>query len=394
MGGIVHILKHWPCGGGMEAIARLHRARGESLYAFAATKTSSKGDETGEVGLSGTKRLGKALPNRRVAALAGEARAAWAGEGWTTGIFYNGYGLGWGAEPEPEARRILYLHSDYPGFNRWIRRIAPHVDGVLCCNAALREKTLLAARRLCPERVFALPLPVDLPEARPTGPPPPGGPAVIGYSGRVQIAQKRLDRLGDFLAALESANIDFRFEILGEGDALPELRRRFAENRRVVFHGHRSGAEYWNILRGWKYLFFCSDYEGLPVALLEGVAAGAVPVYPDFHGGNDWPAYLDPGLLYPIGDVRSAAEVVRRVETGWGPASWALFRKRAAVLLAEHTRDNYFTVWDEALTTLVALPPRHRLRPAPWLRLLPLWLMHRFEARSRGTGRVAAPAIF
>lgn len=385
MGGVVHILKHWPCGGGMEAIARLHRARGESLYAFAAANTLPKDDKNGEARLSGATRLGNALPNRGVATVAREARTAWAEERWTTGIFYNGYGLGWGAEPGPEARRVLYLHSDYPGFNRWIRRLAPHADGVLCCNAALREKTLHAAPGLPRERLFTLPLAVDVPEAFSAVPPSFGGAAVIGYSGRVQVAQKRLDRLGDFFAALESAKVDFRFEILGEGEALPELRRRFAGNPRVVFHGRRSGAEYWNILRGWKYLFFCSDYEGLPVALLEGVAAGAVPVYPDFHGGTDWPAQLDPGLLYPIGDMRSAADVVRRVETGWGPAPWALFRKRAAVLLAAHTRENYFAVWDEALAALAALPPRHRVRPAPWLRLFPLWLTHRLETRLRGT---------
>ena len=384
MSGVVHILKHWPCGGGMEAVARRHLERGEALYAFGGKGMFLCGYiEEGE-NPPGSVHIGRAAPDRRVAGVAREACATWSGEQWRTGVFYNGYGLGWGVTPDAEARRVLYLHSDYPGFNRWVRALAPHVDGVLCCNAALREKVLRAVDRLGAGRVFVLPLPVDFAEEPPIEPPPSGGPVVIGYSGRVQVAQKRLDRLEPFLAALGDAGVDFRFEILGDGDALPDLRRHFADDPRVIFHGHCSGGDYRAILLNWKYLFFCSDYEGLPVSLLEGVAAGAVPVYPDFHGGADWSARLDPALLYPVGDMRAAAEVVRRVETTWGPAPWALFRKRARALLAEHTRNNYFDSFDAAMEAVAALPPRPRRRPSPWLRFTSLWLAHRFEARRRG----------
>ncbi len=370
----------------MEAVVRRHLECGQALYAFAGGEKFSIGNNKWGA-TAAALRLGSAAPDRTVAAVAREAREAWSAAGWTTGVFYNGYGLGWGIAAEPTARRILYLHSDYPGFNRWVARLAPHADAVLCCNAALRGKTLRAVGRFGDGRVFAVPLPVDMAEEPPMGPPHSGGPVVIGYSGRVQVAQKRLDRLGAFFAALETAGIDYRFEILGEGDALPDLRRRFAENPRVTFHGHRTGDDYRDILRGWKYLFFCSDYEGLPVSLLEGVAAGAVPVYPDFHGGADWPGRLDPALLYPNGDVGAAAEVVRRVETTWGPAPWALFRKRARTLLAEHTPDNYLAAFDAAMGAVAVLPPRRRPRPAPWLRFTPLWLAHRLEARRRGTHR-------
>ncbi|MCC5805124.1 MAG: glycosyltransferase [Opitutales bacterium] len=389
MGGSVHILKRWPCGGGMEAIARWHLDRGEPIFAFAGKSELLVGDKMD--GGDPAVHHGGAVPDRRVAAVAREACEVWSRARWTGGIFYNGYGLGWGTEPTPEARRILYLHSDYPGFNRWLRALAPYVDGVLCYNAALRDKTLSTVGGGCAERVFSLPLPVEIDEAPALEPPPSRMPVVIGYSGRVQIAQKRLDRLGAFFAALGDAGIDYRFEILGEGDALPELRRRFAGDRRVLFHGHCFGAAYRAVLRRWKYLFFCSDYEGLPVSLLEGVAAGAVPVYPDFHAGKDWPARLDPGLLYPMGDMKAAAEIIRRAETAWGPASWSLFRRRARALLAEHTRENYFAAFDAAVEAVAFLPPRRRQRPSPWLRFTPLWLAHRLEARRRGTHRAKGP---
>jgi glycosyltransferase involved in cell wall biosynthesis len=368
----LHIFKSWPCGGGMEAIGRIHQAAGQRVV--------------------GVRQLAAATPwstrNRVRGALAAAAGDPQVG----VRLFYNGYGLDWALPTVPHQRSVLYLHTDFPHLDRWLRPLLPHADACLSVNPALTAKIAAAFPGFAAERLFSVALPgAPSPTASALAPgaplPAPGEPWVIGYCGRIQLPQKRLDRIGGLLAALDQRRIPWRFEFLGDGPARSALERQFAADRRVCFHGQHTGAVYHAIMARWHFIVFASDYEGLPLALLEGLAAGALPVYPDFYAGTDWLARGGAGrCLYPVGDMGAAAALVAQVAAGDPAFSHERIRQLRVQLLAPHAADRYLPAVDHCLNAIAKLPPASPRQPGTsgpggWL---PLWCYHRRQRRLQG----------
>jgi hypothetical protein len=367
----VHVIRKWPCGGGMETMVRLHLAAGEKVVAL--TGRGGAGDGVEQLGLSPNATLAGARRRLRAAVPAGADR-----------LHYNGYAAGWLAPDAAPGRACLFLHSDYPFLQRWLRPLLPRVNACLCVNAQLCRKLgeLPGAARSTPR--FVLPLPVAVPDWLPARRHGTDAPLVIGYAGRLAIEQKRLDRLPAFLAAMDRGGLDYRMELLGSGVAEAALRRQLAGHPRLRFHGFLAGDAYWRVLAGWKYIAFFSDFEGLPLSLIEGVAAGAMPVYPDFHSAADWPSALGKQVFYPPGAVAEAARGIQTMEKTWTGADWREFSQRARQLVAGHTQESYFAALDSALgQTPPEAPPVPGGRRTPgWV---PLWIHHRWQ-RWRQTG--------
>ena len=100
---------------------------------------------------------------------------------------------------------------------------------------------------------------------------------VVGMVGRLDPV-KRLDI---FLAAAREivrSEANTKFIIAGEGReerALRQLAHELQLDGQVLFLGHRD--DVFDVLRAMDVLVFCSDHEGLPMALLETLYLG-VPI--------------------------------------------------------------------------------------------------------------------
>jgi glycosyltransferase involved in cell wall biosynthesis len=366
MNGTVHIIKNWPCGGGMEKIVRMHLAAGESLVSV-----FGKGDEPGVVHLGLTP--GDSLSrSRRVLGQAVSRLCP------NLLVYHNGYGLTWGLDGV--YRKCLYLHTDYAKLENWLKPLIPHMDGCFCVNKRLEDKIRGMADA---PPVWTLPHGVIPVGSRPA-PNKMNAPVVVGYSGRVETEQKRLDRLPEFVRELANRGISYRMEVLGDGSFLETLKSQCEDNPNVVFHGYQAGDAYWSIIESWKYILFLSDYEGLPLALLEAVSKGAVPIYPDFHGGNDWVCGLHGELLYPVGDSRQAVARLAKVESQWDESDWESYLNSAMNLSSRHTEDAY---WDFYHKVAADFPAKgDNGRESLWQRLanvLPLWVFHRLDTHRR-----------
>jgi L-malate glycosyltransferase len=107
---------------------------------------------------------------------------------------------------------------------------------------------------------------------------------VVGTVGRLDPV-KRLDI---FLAAAQeivTSEANTKFVIAGEGGEEQTLRRLTHElqlDDQVLFLGHRD--DVFDVLRAMDVLVFCSDHEGLPMALLEALYLG-VPIVARPVGG-------------------------------------------------------------------------------------------------------------
>ena len=109
----------------------------------------------------------------------------------------------------------------------------------------------------------------------------PADCAVVGTAGRLDP----IKRLDIFLAAAKqigNALPNTRFVIAGDGteaSRLRDLAARLGLSDRVLFLGHRD--DIYDVIRAMDIFVFCSDHEGLPMALLEtlylGVARRGAP---------------------------------------------------------------------------------------------------------------------
>jgi glycosyltransferase involved in cell wall biosynthesis len=163
---------------------------------------------------------------------------------------------------------------------------------------------------------------------------------------------------------LDTAGIDYQLEFLGDGPERSWLEGQLPDRQRFVFHGRKSGTEYWNILSSWDALLFVSDYEGTPIALLEAMAAGVVPVHPAIGSGGDrYAADVDPKLAYPAGDLSALAALITELAQ-WQAARIETVRRRAIDRVRGHTSAVYRATSAGFLRHIASQPALPR-RPLP-----------------------------
>jgi glycosyltransferase involved in cell wall biosynthesis len=131
----------------------------------------------------------------------------------------------------------------------------------------------------------------------------------IGTLGRLS-QQKRHDVLIEAVA-LASRNVpDLQLVIVGEGE-LETATRRLAEERipgQVTFTGYRSDAI--DVLPAFDIFAMSSDFEGLPFALLEAMAAGRPIVTTDVQGAGEAVRNGREGLVVPRRDSEALAAAI------------------------------------------------------------------------------------
>ena len=140
----------------------------------------------------------------------------------------------------------------------------------------------------------------------------PVGPLRILSHGRIDKEQKGIFWLPEILTELDSQSKEWTCTISGDGPDLGELTRLVATSGlsdRVQFTGWTAPGDVPRLLNQHDVFLFPTTYEGSPIALIEAMAGGCVPVASRLPGITDWIIQdgVD-GLLFPIGDVRRAAK--------------------------------------------------------------------------------------
>jgi len=114
-------------------------------------------------------------------------------------------------------------------------------------------------------------------------------PLRILYCGRIVEEQKRISLLPSILKDLDNAGLNYEMTMAGKGSELNkmvDLLQPWTQRKRVhITGGLDQKAVSQTMAKNDIFLLF-SDYEGLPLALLEGMANGLVPVVSDL--GQDF----------------------------------------------------------------------------------------------------------
>jgi len=167
----------------------------------------------------------------------------------------------------------------------------------------------------------------------------PDGARVVVALGRM-VAQKAFsDLISAFARVAARGRRDARLVLLGEGEERAALERQAAREgvgELVLFPGFRNDAR--SIVAASDVLAFSSLYEGLPVALLEGMAASRCIVATAAPGLREVLTNERTALLVPLRDPDAMAKALERAlsDTALRERLGAAAR---ACYLAEYTAD-------------------------------------------------------
>ena len=271
-------------------------------------------------------------------------------------VCHNMWGLQFLAELIPAKRRIGILHSDWTNLRPFLQSQKGLLDGVLCVSNTLMELVTECLPELSKDnRIRLIPYPIDGVPIMPNRMSLVKRPVIIGWIGRMQEEQKRVDRLPSLLKAFDDAQIDYRFELLGDGPMQEWLEKQLPADR-TVFHGRKSGDDYYSTLSKWDFITSVSDYEGLPISMLEALSAGVLPLYPTIgSGGDEYAEKLSSNFVWEAFQFEQAASKLNLL-LKQPEATLHQSRLNALNLTARHSESEYFRIFDSFTQQIVDLP--------------------------------------
>lgn len=138
-------------------------------------------------------------------------------------------------------------------------------------------------------------------------------PIKLGFAGRVNAKQKRMDLVPALVNKLDSRRIHYCFEIAGEGDYSKKLRDFVADNgleERLKLIGKLERKEMSGFWKDKDICLSLSDYEGRSISIMEAMANGAVPVVTETSGVHEDITDGENGYIVGIGDMDVMAEKI------------------------------------------------------------------------------------
>lgn len=136
-------------------------------------------------------------------------------------------------------------------------------------------------------------------------------PLCIGYAGRIENVQKRMDLFLKLLAELEVRQVNYKVELAGNGSAREEMERYVVSGNltsKVKFLGGIPRSE---IPAFWQRQDICvniADYEGRSNSVIEAMGNGAVPVVTATSGIKEDITDDVNGCIVPLGDYQTMAD--------------------------------------------------------------------------------------
>ena len=140
-------------------------------------------------------------------------------------------------------------------------------------------------------------------------------PFRVVYSGRMVERQKCIHQVVHTLIQACQVSSQIKAHLIGDGAeraACENLVRQAGLAGRIHFHGRIPTEQVQPLLLRSQAILLMSDFEGLPVALLEAMAAGAVPVVRAIESGiPELVLHERTGLLVDNDPAEAAAQLVR-----------------------------------------------------------------------------------
>jgi glycosyltransferase involved in cell wall biosynthesis len=205
--------------------------------------------------------------------------------------------------------RVLVVHSITPGTYEYARAVRDHCHATVAVSPRIRDD-LVRRHGFRDDAVSMVPNGVELAgrevrrDAR--------GPGLkVLVLGRVEHEAKGVLDVPKIATLLRDTASTFT--IAGDGPDLARLQRACEPFRqRVALLGRVSPGDVPGLLARHDVLLLPSRFEGFPLALIEAMAFGCVPVASLISGVTNFVVeHGKTGLLFPVGSVKAAAAALQ-----------------------------------------------------------------------------------
>jgi glycosyltransferase involved in cell wall biosynthesis len=206
---------------------------------------------------------------------------------------------------------IGIVHSDDPQHYEHVARLGKYWNAIVAVSQAVAERTI-ALNPLLADKVTTIRYGVEAPSCLPKRQSGSDLPIRVVYTGRLVQQQKRVLDLPRIIAALAEQQVPVELTIVGDGAErwrLGEMCSELGVSDSVQFFGMLSNRQVLRVLEQSDVFILPSEFEGLPVSLLEAMARGCIPVVADICSGV--PELVQDGIngyRLPVGNIRGFAE--------------------------------------------------------------------------------------
>ena len=204
------------------------------------------------------------------------------------------------------------IHSDDVEHYDHVYRLGRYWNRIVCLTSYMAQKVGEINPSLTSRTVViphGIPVADNLPDHALRD---PADPIRIVYSGRVIQHQKRVHDFVVLTRELDRRKTPYKLTVIGEGDDYHLLKNIWKDeiaDGRVVMTGRLSREQTLKEIERNEVFLLVSDFEGMPIALLEAMCSGLVPVVTDTPCGIPELILHDvTGLLAPVGDIAAFAD--------------------------------------------------------------------------------------
>jgi glycosyltransferase involved in cell wall biosynthesis len=183
-------------------------------------------------------------------------------------------------------------------------------------------------------------------------------PFRIVYSGRLAEEQKRILKVVSTMIGICKKFPEVECSILGEGESRDRITQMIIDEGfelRIALKGRLTKDEVARELKNSQALLLLSDYEGLPLAVLEAMAAGVVPIARKIESGI--PEIVRTGKTgYLVGD--DPDEVNHAVgEMIGNPDRWQYLSRAARELIRDsYSGETSHLQWEKVIEEIARKP--------------------------------------
>jgi L-malate glycosyltransferase len=190
-----------------------------------------------------------------------------------------------------------------------VRRVLRRADLVTVPSEQMRRAALALAAPAVPH-IDVFQYGVDADRLAALGRERTAASTIRAVSARPLEPLYHVDAVVRAVAELLARGVDVSLDVYGDGSERPALERLADGTEAVRIHGGRPPAEVERALATADVALSVSDSDGVSIALLEALAAGAVPVVSDIEANRAWIEDGSNGVLVAI----DPSEIARGIE--------------------------------------------------------------------------------
>ncbi len=206
---------------------------------------------------------------------------------------------------------VLILHGDDEYYYDLAMKHDPVVHAYVAISRRIHQQ-LLARLPHRANDIHYMPFGIPVPARTRT---PSDGPLRLIFAGRLEHGQKGVLDLPAIDAQLQARAVHATWTVIGDGPDAERLRTAWPASGRVRYRGTLTQPETIDALADHDVFVLPTRSEGLPVALLEAMGAGVVPVVSNIESGvPDVITAGVTGLLPEVGDVAGFAAAIAQLD--------------------------------------------------------------------------------